>query len=471
MENEKKSDLESDNFARFENYPEIIESPISMVEENSPIQIFKGEFLLKNDTQEFKINGQISFIWFPERGPKFSGTIITTLCDFDDIDELFLQHISCKIIINEMVFGEGFISLQSFDDSKGNYVEGVLSQFAIRGDKSVNVDKIRFVIPNVREFFGEETTIRNTETNTPLQRSRIILENEKYIINIDKCHDYENRFKSLKNKGGYNILYNGELTKKRGVISFSEIEEIFSTLNTFITFLNGRKTSALFIEGISDDKISWCDFSSYPVDSYKFVQTFSIINSIDGFNEMWKKFSTLWKNEENKYYLSLAIHWYAEANGNSGYTEGPIIMAQTALELLYNWWIVEIKKLIRGKDIENLGASNKIRLLISQLNISNSVPANFSELNTYITKKKLDAPDIIVQIRNALVHSQVDKLKNLKEIPPKAKFEALQLCIWYIELSLLCILEFNGQYENRCTEEAEDVPWKNNTLDFKKIER
>ena len=43
------------------------------------------------------------------------------------------------------------------------------------------------------------------------------------------------------------------------------------------------------------------------------------------------------KDTEDKNFLTSAIHWYVEANGNRGFSEGSIIMAQTALELLYNY--------------------------------------------------------------------------------------------------------------------------------------
>ena len=47
----------------------------------------------------------------------------------------------------------------------------------------------------------------------------------------------------------------------------------------------------------------------------------------------------------------------------------------------------------------------------------------------------------------------------------ETKYEALQLCIWYIEMTLLCILDFDDIYFNRCSKEiyaskAEElVPW------------
>jgi hypothetical protein len=48
------------------------------------------------------------------------------------------------------------------------------------------------------------------------------------------------------------------------------------------------------------------------------------------------------------------------------------------------------------------------------------------------------------------------------------KFQALTLALWYIELSLLYILEYNGKYIDRCelatTGNIEEtyVPWTTN---------
>jgi hypothetical protein len=172
-----------------------------------------------------------------------------------------------------------------------------------------------------------------------------------------------------------------------------------------------------------------------------------------GISKLWEQFSTLWKDNNNKNFLISAIHWYVEANGNSGFTEGAIIMTQTALELLYNWWIIESKKMIVGKDSENISAANKIRLLLSQLNIAHSIPSAFTHLQQFVDENEniTDAPEAIVQIRNAIVHSQQEKRKKLDSIHYMAKHEALQLSIWYIEMTLLKILDFDDKYFNRCS--------------------
>ena len=174
--------------------------------------------------------------------------------------------------------------------------------------------------------------------------------------------------------------------------------------------------------------------------------------SIRGYNEAWVAFYNLWKNENDKDFLIKVIHWYIEANLNSGFLEGSIIKAQIALELFYNWLIIEKLKLIKGKDCENISASNKIRLLLSQINTS-SYKTNLKYLELFISDNQQieDEIEAFVQIRNAIVHSQENKRKELTKINTRVKYEVLQLGLLFIEQSLLHILEFKESFNDRCS--------------------
>src|SRR5699024_9175145 len=142
-----------------------------------------------------------------------------------------------------------------------------------------------------------------------------------------------------------------------------------------------------------------------------------------------------------------------EVNCNKGGLEGSLIMAQTALELLYNWLIVENKKLILGEDAKKISAASKLRLLVSQLSIKDkSVPSEFSSLEEYRrTYSCIDVIEAVVQIRNAIIHFQQKKRKKLDKISVKTLSEAVQLCLWYIELSILYSLKFKDEYSSRCS--------------------
>lgn len=442
----------------------ILEGKTVMKEPNASIKIHEGSFILKTDENiEFNIEGEIKYEWFPTTGVIFNGK--PTIQSLDIFRELNNSKF-VTLYLETLPIGIGYIS----NTHLGNdvFIKGQMRNEALIGDFSIPVEKIKFSIPNFYDFLGISVK-RITDDNISLQKGRMILENEKYVIKLDKVYDYKELNTALEEKGGYVTVINGEISAKKGALVYQDLNDVFHCLNLFLTFFNGRRTSAIFRHGIFNGDIIWSDYSNYHIDIYKFTPRWPQKHSIEGISDMWRNFSNLWNNSNGKGFLQTAIHWYIEANKGSGFTEGAIIMAQTALELIYNWYIVERKKLILGKDSENINAANKIRLLLSQLNIDCSkAPAKFSELNEFINNPKLnilDAVDAVVQIRNAIVHSQEEKRKRLDEINTSAKYQSLQLCIWYIEMSLLKILDFDGYYLNRCSEQLytsarkELVPW------------
>ena len=62
-----------------------------------------------------------------------------------------------------------------------------------------------------------------------------------------------------------------------------------------------------------------------------------------------------------------------------------------------------------------------------------------------------DGPDAIVQVRNAIIHTQERKIKFLEQISAEVNNEIRNLAIWYIEMILLRMLKYKGKYNNRCS--------------------
>lgn len=435
--------------AFYKKQPTIITSSYEMDTPNQQIEIYKGHFILQKGVKSINIAGRIYFDWFPIKGVYFEGeTSDTNLVITDFISDS--DHF--KILIDGKVFGETLFINVKFNHR--TFIDGTIKGHAVLGDISIPVTSVNFSVPNLREFTGEIVKYKfGNERRTA--RNRIILENEKYIIHIDKSINYDDKYQLLKKRGGYINLYSGEIINKKGVIKYNDIIIILDSLTTFLTFLNGKRCAPLFIQGYHDNNIIWTDFTPRHIDQYKDAITWPQKNSIEGLNDLWNSFVALRKDSRTRDFIDTVIHWYVEANSNSGYIEGSILMAQVALEYICNWYIVETKKILVGKDGDNISAANKIRILLSQINGSSEIPNAFDQLksllNTY--KDLSDGVGIFVYIRNSIVHSQEDKRNKLATISNQMKHEALQLAIWYIELSLLFILKFKGKYFNRCSGE------------------
>ncbi len=447
-----------------EGIPPIVDLPVKMDRANDVIEIYTGEFLLKNKKCEIHIDGKIEYQWFPQKGAVFTGFVLSETESSIKSENALDEY---DLIIDGLTSGNTFIINRTLGVSTDKQkIKGVFTKYAVFNDSSIGVDSIIFAIPNLRNFFGTSVH-KKFEKSVSWSRSRVQFENKEYKIVIDKTLDYKERLENLNSKGGHLLLYSGRLTKTKGNLTLENTRVIINCFDTFLTFLNGRRVSTVFHSGIFENNKVWSDYSNYSLDIHKSATSWTLSHSTEGLNELFQKFSTLWKDENDRNFLISAVHWYIEANNNSGYTEGSIIMAQTALELIYNWLLIEKNGLLIGRDSENINAANKIRLLLSHLKIDNNVPEAFNELQELVdsSTEYFDAPEVVVQIRNAIIHSQIEKRKKISALSLRSKYEALQLCIWYIEMSLLFILEYKGKYTNRCSKELYpsnreiNVPW------------
>jgi|AntRauTorckE5430_2_1112549.scaffolds.fasta_scaffold09649_2 hypothetical protein len=431
---------------------------VEMSNPNENILIHKGKFIIKNDVKSIVIDGTISFKWFPSTGVYFEGLTTEEPYIINDFGELgYLQ-----LYIEELFFGECFISTYNLNKSNDNQllISGVLTSKSILGDNSISVERVKFSIPNMKLFFG-----KYLKTKNELSSNKLTFKADRYTIVIDKTTNAAENFKKLKKIGGYYNTYAGILTKKDGTITLEEVQDILYCFNNFISILNGRRVSTLFLKGEKNGNEIWTDFTIYSVESYKDVENWTYSHPEVNYTILFNRFYDLWKNGDDRNFLEALTGWYLEVNNGFLNIEASIVKGQIALELLYNWLLVEKNELQQEKL-----AVGKIRALLTHLKVDSSAPTNFKSLQEYIKDNRdiTDAPDSIVRIRNAIVHSQLKKRQKISALATNVKLEALHLTIWYIELAIMFILEYDGLYINRCkavgwaNDMKELVPWSKN---------
>jgi hypothetical protein len=428
-------------FERLKEIPNIIESSVMLKKPNSPIKIFKGDFILINSEHGIKIDikGEINFEWSPNYGCFFLGNI--SIVDFDKF--ILMPYISYNIIVNEIDLGKAFIhkTINSTSSDKA-LIKGVFENKVLVGTKTELIDEIIFSIPNLKDISGEVVKkVSSTQTRTT--RSRILLDNHKWKIIIDKNVEYKDLKKELEIIGGHNILYTGKITSIKGhKFTYDETEEIINCLDIFLSFINGRKTATLFLNGFNEDIKKWTDYSPKSVEGYKDVTSCTYHRNINSLNIMWKEFSTIWETDKGKDFLKSITHWYIQSNNKAGLLEGSIIMAQAGLEKLYYWTSTEEK--------HPKQTPLKLRILTKHLYLKDfEVLSNYVNLyefsKIYIKNPEhRDIAGIITTIRNNIIHP-IETIK----INLQTKSEALQLSLWVIEIALLKIYKYEGKYHDR----------------------
>ena len=440
-------------FVKLKEIPNIIESAVILKKPNSPIRIFKGDFLLINSEHDIKIDikGEINFEWFPNYGCIFLGDI--SIVDFDKF--ILNPYLSYDVIADKKDLGKAFIhkTINSTSSNKA-LIKGVFENKVLVGTKTEPIDEIIFSIPNLKSISGDVVK-KVTLTKIISTRSRITLDNQKWKIIIDKNIEYNNLNNELEIIGGYNILYTGKITHTKGQkFTYNEAEEIINCLDTFLSFINGRRISTLFLNGFTEGIKKWTDYSAKSVETYKNVPSCIYYRNISSLDIMWKEFSAIWETDKGNDFLKSIIHWYTQSNNKAGLLEGSIIMAQAGLEKLYFWTSKE------ENDPEN--TPQKLRKLTKYLHIKDfEVLSNYITLNEFsrihIKKHKhRDIAGIITTIRNNIIHP-----KETIEINSQTKNEALQLSLWVIEIALLKINKYEGKYHDRTTGKLIDFEHNN----------
>lgn len=433
--------------------PDALKSSLKMEEPNTDIKIYSGYFLIKRPKYNTSVFGKIIFKWNPRPRVFFTAISENKKDNFDDIKK---EPKIFDIEIHSSLFGKA-----RFTEIFENSIKGEIYGSAILGVKTQHVDRVCFNIPNLRRLHGD--TVKMSEGNkTHSWNGRTVFENDFYKITIDQSVSFSHKRDVLKAQGGFIILYNGILETKKETMNYEEVKELLFSFSMFLSFINGRRISCMFAQGFLSKEAIWKDYSSLLTNSYQKATSCLPEFQTKGLNDLWKQFYTLWFEKEEKDFLINSIKWYLVANNGEITSDTRTIMAQAALELIFNWWVIEQLKFLNPRRDT---AANKIRMILVQSKISLHIPKKLSNLSSLLNKDIKDGPDAIVLIRNAYVHSHKRNRDKIQNIPNYARFEAISLALWYIELSILNILSYGLIYNNRTSEKKfmrakeEIVPW------------
>ncbi|MNL15947.1 hypothetical protein D3C87_1369660 [compost metagenome] len=239
-------------------------------------------------------------------------------------------------------------------------------------------------------------------------------------------------------------------------------------LGVFLSFLNGSYAYPCFVKGIDGDRVVWTDFSATHADS--FLETSSWLPQTDysGLSGMWSSYIQITEDVGDLECLDYIIHWYIEANRNTGFTEGSVVLLQNAFELLFNWQMVEKRAIYTRAQGKGINAAEKIRILLRDAGLSLSLPPKYANMDTVLKQAGLnyqDFPELFTLFRNAITHTDMTKRATLSKIQGIHRFHIKDIGIAFLELLVLYLLDYNGVYASRVSanmfaggNEAQ-VPW------------
>ncbi len=291
----------------------------------------------------------------------------------------------------------------------------------------------------------------------PKDRRLVILRADGWEITIARTNATEEAVNQLKDRGGYALTHMAKIAKEDGsMFTDGELSDVLSCLHWFLSFCFGRRVGVGLTVGL--DKAGYWTWEQWGV-TYCARDACNARCCLDDqhgelLGSVFPGFWQLWRDIQWQPHLKYAVDWYLRANAAEGPETG-IILGQVALELLAWKYCITIKSVCSPNGFKKLSASDRLRLLLSNLSIPPSIPPQSVRLSTLYA----DVADAITCTRNNLVHAEA-------RVPASADdvCGARALSLWAIEMVILRLCEYAGQYANRLivprwAGNIEYVPW------------
>lgn len=199
---------------------------------------------------------------------------------------------------------------------------------------------------------------------------------------------------------------------------------------------------------------SWCDDSILGV-----------------FDELFCCLHAAYQDPKRGEAIQTGFHWLIESSLCAGGVEGSLVLQQAALEALAWYDIVVRRRLCGESGFEKLPASDKIRWLTSLYSIPTTIPPHCKELiayaNAFAHLKMKDLPEVLADVRNALIHGTPTKVDRLFG---RVRGDDERTELWYqlggiLEQAILAMVGYQGMVIRRDVDSVlqvnavKIVPW------------
>ncbi|WMT58459.1 hypothetical protein [Truepera radiovictrix] len=420
---------------------------------NEPIMLYQDEMTLRErNGYEITSKGTLSAFWFPTPGVRFklkadpknpaSWFIVRDpLCRLD-VPGL---NLSVDVFLTRMTPG---------------IAEGLLNSPTVLGPDS-DLAYLQLHIVNFVDYHGEAIAVTDTRVHT----AQLTMENSGWHLTIQLVKDGRKRIERLKKEYGYAITHVAKLECRHGrALTTDEAIEATHNLNRLFSFIKGADVASVLTVGFdTSDRKVWEYWNPlFLGDNAKYPErNWFPHDQPTGLDRLFSGYMDLQADEAWSEVIDSAITWYVKSSCATS-VEVAILFAQMGLELLSWASFVEVDQKISANGFEKLPNADRMTLLLSTLLIPTAIPDQLKALQAFARSKNMSSgAEVIAHLRNNIVHPNLRA--KIRVLPSEAQIEAVKLCLWYLELSLLKLCGYHGTYNNRLDTSnrhmCQPVPW------------
>ena len=303
--------------------------------------------------------------------------------------------------------------------------------------------EVQFGLLNFPAFLGEEYQPPKTieEFKKGYQRRDFIkLQASSWVIEVRSLKNTPEVIGRLRAHGGYGLTHEGSIRRSDWKsFSVNQVSPLMELLRLFLSFARGANCGLTLVVGMNDKgQRVWETWSASRPSPWSGERSWFDHDHGMSLAELFPGFyRRLWK-APGHHPLTMALHWYLLSNETRS-LEGGIVLTQAALE-----------RLSREMDGKKREEGDWIAAALKKANICVDIPPQLQNLRKFMKKRSFaNGPHTLVAIRNDLIHSNM----KLKTLPSDIYGQARKLGLWYVELMLLNIFGYAGQYGNRLAQE------------------
>ncbi|MFB5664271.1 hypothetical protein [Alteribacillus sp. HJP-4] len=282
---------------------------------------------------------------------------------------------------------------------------------------------------------------------TYLKQTEYHFEHDDWIIDFEFRPDknIETHYDDLKRNRSFDITHIGSISKKNNKSFMTyEIEEVVSKIEWYLSFCSAQKVFIPIQFGYKNNAKNWENYIIKESHIYPFQFNYGWvpIGAINDFNIFFSQVSQKLSDELWRDVLEVVLEWYLTLNMD-GMMENKIISIHIALEqIAWNYLVIQ-EQILDREAYNKLRATDILRLLFYQLNISRNIRGNFID-HTIIKKYNNDGVYMFVDCRNNLIHPQK---KNDIFKSKDSKFIVYSQGVYFLERAITKLCGYKGKYK------------------------
>lgn len=420
-------------------YRDILTS--SYFKDHDQITIYKGDFRIEAKNKSYELNGEIFMSFYPTLALKLKGST-------NEFNDLVKQE-DLKLAVPEMLPTEvDLTSSQNFTEIEGDVYPH------LKNAESNQMNRYLLHVANFINYVGEP--IKSTERYF---KGGVYFEHKGWSIDIQKREDSKELFDRLKKNRGYSVTHIIEVKRLDGeMFDVADASQIVETLLWTMSFSAGRHISIPIEVGLVDNEIVYKNFQKHITSPNIDVKNWFPKHKGEAIKELFIQMDSIFDGGFIERVLKETIHQYIESI-ETRFLENKLVLSQAVLEKMsYVLLTQKSPQIISNRKFKKNSFRDNLELVLSKIGIEIELINEY----TVFGKDFKSGPHLIAQYRNHILHPKPNQKfdgYNFDEL-----YSILNLSMYYTELLILYLLEYNGLYSNRLNFPSwegtyERLPW------------